>query len=70
MVQIVRSLGVITHLLYRALVHSAWLRNRFKVSQGQTPYERSCGRVYSGRLAQFGERVMAYLRQEKKADPK
>ena len=29
-----------------------------------------CGRVYSGRLAQFGERVMAYLRQEKKADPK
>ena len=30
----------------------------------------ACGRVYSGRLAQFGERVMAYLRQEKKADPK
>ena len=59
------------HPIYSwALVHSAWLRNRFKVSQGQTAYERSCGRVYSGRLAQFGERVMAYLRQEKKADPK
>ena len=40
------------------------------MSQGQTPYERACGRVYSGRLAQFGERVMAYLRHEKKADPK
>ena len=51
-------------------MHSAWVHNRFKVSQGQTAYERSCGRVYSGRLAQFGERVMAYLRQEKKADPK
>ena len=59
------------HPIYSwALVHSAWLHNRFKVSQGQTPYERACGRVYSGRLAQFGERVMAYLRQEKKADPK
>eukprot|EP00434_Breviolum_minutum_P046245 symbB.v1.2.041711.t1/scaffold8537.1/size8461/1 len=59
------------HPIYSwALVHSAWLHNRFKVTQGQTPYERACGRMYSGRLAQFGERVMAYLRQEKKADPK
>ena len=59
------------HPIYSgALVHSAWLHNRFRVCQGQTAYERSCGRVYSGRLAQFGERVMGYVRQEKKGDPK
>ena len=61
-VQIVRYLGVITHSIsigpwFTALGFAIVS----KVSQGQTPYERSCGRVYSGRLAQFGERVMAYL---------
>ena len=59
------------HRIYAwAFVHSAWLHNRFRVSQGEAAYERFCGRVYSGRLAQFGERVMRYLHQEKKSDPK
>ena len=53
-----------------ALVHSAWVHNRFRVSQGQTAYERATGRSYSGRVAQYGERVMAFIKQEKKADPK
>ena len=53
-----------------ALVHAAWIHNRFRVSQGQTAYERATGRSYSGRVAQYGERVMAFVKQEKKADPK
>ena len=53
-----------------AFVHAAWIHNRFRVSQGQTAYERATGRSYSGRVAQYGERVMAFIKQEKKADPK
>ena len=53
-----------------ALVHSAWVHNRYRVHQGQTAYERATGRVYSGKVAQYGERVMAFVKQEKKADPK
>ena len=59
------------HPLYAwALAHAAWLHNRFRVSFGQTAFERATGRCYTGRVAQFGERVFGFIRQERKGDPK
>ena len=57
-------------IFHWALAHSAWIHNRYKVSMGQTPYERATGRSYSGKIAQFGERVMGFIKQERKSDPK
>ena len=57
------------HPLY-ALAHAAWLHNRCRVSFGQTAFERATGRCYTGRLAQLGERVFGFIRQERKGDPK
>lgn len=58
------------HPLYAwALLHSAWVLNRFKVRTGMTPFEICSGRSYNGRLVLFGERVLAYLKSEKKAKP-
>ena len=59
------------HPLYAwALAHAAWLHNRFRVSFGQTAFERATGRCYTRRVAQFGERVFGFIRQERKGDPK
>ena len=49
-----------------ALSHAAWLRNRFAVQHGMTPYERCTGSQYQGRLAAFGETVLAYLKPKVK----
>ena len=58
------------HPLYVwALAHASWLLNRFRVSFGQTAFERATGRCYTGRIAQFGERVFGFIRQERKGDP-
>ena len=60
-----------THPLFSwALAHAAWIHNRFRVSFGQTAFERATGRCYNGRLAQFGERVFGFIRQDRKGDPK
>ena len=53
-----------------ALAHAAWLHSRFRVSSVQTAFECATGRCYSGRIAQFGERVFGFIRQERKGDPK
>ena len=46
------------HPLYQwALLHSAWLHNRFVVRHGKTAYELCASRQYTGRLAMFGERT-------------
>ena len=62
------------HPLYGwALVHSAWLHNRFVVSQRldqRTPYEMATGRYYSGKVCQFGEIVLAYLKSSRKGEAK
>ena len=39
-------------------------------SAGQTAYERCSDRVYSGKLAMFGEDVLGYLRTDLKAAPR
>ena len=45
-----------THPVYNwALLHSAWLSNRYIVKQGTTAYERSSDRFYSGKLCMYGE---------------
>ena len=52
------------HPLYSwALLHAAWLHNRYVVKQRHTAYELCAGRTYSGRVAvaMFGECVLGYL---------
>ena len=44
--------------------------SEFPLAFGQTAFERATGRCYTGRLAQFGERVFGFIRQERKGDPK
>ena len=43
-----------------AFVHAAWLMNRYAVRGGATPFEACTGRSYNGKLAEFGEPVLAY----------
>ena len=58
------------HPLYSwALLHAAWLHNRYVVKQGHTAYELCADRTYSGRVAMFGECVLGYLRQSAKGAP-
>ena len=58
------------HPLYSwGLIHSAWIHNRFTVRQGQTPYELCSSRMYSGKVALFGEAVLGFLRTTQKAAP-
>ena len=52
-----------THPLYGwALLHACWVYNRFNVTAGTTAFERSADRVYTGRLAMFGESLLGYLK--------
>ena len=48
-----------------AIIHAAWLHNRFVVSGGQTAYERANDRCYSGKIAMYGEDILGYLRLDK-----
>ena len=45
-----------------ALLHAGWLRNRFHVENGETAYERATRMTYGGKVAMFGERVMAFIK--------
>ena len=66
-----RLIFAATHPLYNwALLHSAWLHNRFVVSGGTTAFERSSDRTYTGKLCMFGETVLGYIRTDKKAAPR
>ena len=40
-----------------SLVHSAWIRNRFVVQEGQTAFDMAFDGVYNGRICSFGEVV-------------
>ncbi|CAE7382798.1 unnamed protein product [Symbiodinium sp. CCMP2592] len=53
-----------------AVCHAAWIKSRFAVTQGSTPYERLTGSLYRSKVCKFGEAVMAYLKQSPKAAPK
>ena len=53
-----------------AWMHSAWIHNRYHVIQGLTPMERaSGGGVYRGRIVDFGECVLAYMKVQNKGNP-
>lgn len=52
-----------------ALIHSAFLHNRFCVNYGQTAYERATDRQYTGRICCFGEVVYGFLKSSAKAAP-
>ena len=73
--QIEKALGIgmtigSMHPLYSwSLVHAAWIHNRFTVRHGQTPYELCSSRMYTGKIALFGEAVLGYLRTSQKAAP-
>ena len=53
-----------------SLVHASWTHNRFVVNQGQTSYERSFDRPYTGKVCMFAEQVMAYVKTDKKGAPR
>ena len=53
-----------------ALAHAAFLHNRFRVSDGQTAYERAYDRMYTGKLVTFGACVLGYLKTEFKGRAK
>ena len=50
-----------------ALLHSCWIYNRFVVTAGSTAFERSTDRMYTGKLAMFGECVLGFLKTDRKA---
>ena len=41
--------------------HAAWLIPRFRGSEAQSPFYRAMGGPYRGKLAEFGETVLAHL---------
>ena len=59
------------HPLYNwALLHAAWLHNKYVVSGGATAFERAADRVYAGRLCMFGEVVLGCIKASRKAAPR
>ena len=52
------------------LVHASWVHNRYATSSGQTAYEKAFDSPYQGRICQFGEVVLAYVRSSKKGAPR
>ena len=58
------------HPLYHwALLHSSWLHNRFVIRKGSTAYELCANKMYTGRLALFGESVLGFLKRTTKGSP-
>ena len=53
-----------------AFRHAAWLLNRFSVVHGATPFEVVYGKVYKGRLAEFGEPAFSYVHTTHKGNPR
>ena len=53
-----------------ALAHASFLHNRFRVSDGQTAYERAYDRMYTGKLVTFAECVLGFLKTEFKGRAK
>ena len=53
-----------------SLVHASWIHNRFVVNQGQTSFERSFDRPYTGKVCMFAEQVMAYVKTDRKGAPR
>lgn len=52
-----------------AVLHACWIHNRFSVKNGSSPFEICSGRMYTGKLAHNGERVLGYLKTELKGKP-
>ena len=52
-----------------AILHSAWLKNRYRVLQGHTGFERATQSMYRGKICLFGERVSGFIQTEPKASP-
>ena len=50
--------------------HAGFLQQRFTRSQGQTPFELSCGRPYQGKLVCLGETVYGRLKSAVKGQPR
>ena len=60
-----------THPMYCwALLHAAWLSNRYIVKQGTTAFERSADRMYTGKLCLYGESVLCYIKPDRKGAPR
>ena len=59
------------HPVYNwAVVHAAFLRNRYVVNNGMTAFECVTGSQYTGKLAAYGEAVLGYIKTSAKAGPR
>ena len=59
------------HPVYNwALLHAAWLSNRFIVKQGTTAFEKTSDHMYTGTLCVFGESVLGYIKPDRKGAPR
>ena len=50
--------------------HASFLQQRYTRSQGQTPFELSCGRPYQGKLVCLGETVYGRVKSAVKGQPR
>ncbi len=65
-----RTIFGCNHPVYAwAVLHACWIHTRFPVTNGSTPFEICCGRMYNGKLACYGERVLDFLKTELKGKP-
>ena len=65
-----RTIFGCNHLVYAwAVLHPCWIHNRFSVTNGSTPFEVCSGRMYTGRLARYGERVLGFLKTDLTGKP-
>ena len=52
-----------------AVLHACWTHNRFSVTHASTPFELCLGRMCTGKLARYGERVLGFLKTDMKGKP-
>ena len=65
-----RTIFGCNHPVYAwAVLRACWIHNRFSVTNGSTPFELCSGRMYTAKLAQYGERVLGFLKTDLKGKP-
>ena len=65
-----RTIFGCNHPVYAwAVLHACWVHNRFSVTNGSTPFELCSGRMYTGKLVRYGERVLGFLKTDLKGKP-
>ena len=64
-----QTIGCHYPLYHWALLHSSWLHNRFVIRRGSTADELCANKMYTGRLALFGQSVFGFSKRTTKGSP-